>query len=299
MTRRWLEATLPATPDTLDKLTARLVGEGFESFEVIDPREFDRARPVWEIWDEDLPGRNACAVKIYLPPGDREGMGKLQSLCPELTVRERDEEDWANAWKQHYRPTPVGSRLLIQPAWLPAENPEGRAVFLNNPGMSFGTGLHVSTRLCLEILDGMDASGKRILDIGCGSGILGLCALSLGAARAVGVDIDPLAAETARENALLNGLESAYTSFAGDLLSDEGIPGIGTDYDVVFTNIIADVILPLTPLVPAYLAPGGVWIVSGVIEHRYNEVRDAAEAAGFTLLDREFRDGWTAAVFTK
>ena len=291
---RWLEVTLPATPDTLDDLTARLVAEGFESFQIADPRELEEARPVWEIWDEDV--GDGCAVSLYLSPGDRDGLTRLRLLCPELTVRERDEEDWADAWKQHYRPTPVGQKLLIQPAWLPLENGEGRAVFLNNPGMSFGTGLHASTRLCLELLEAADVAGKRVLDIGCGSGILGLCALTLGASAALGVDIDPLAAETARENARLNNLDGRFTAVAGDLLNED-IP-VGTDYHIVFTNIIADVILPLAPLVPPLLAPGGGWIVSGIIDHRFSDVQTAAEAAGFTLLNRQTREGWTAIVFT-
>ncbi len=291
---RWLEVTLPATPETLDDLTARLVAEGFESFQIADPREAEEARPVWEIWDEDV--GDGCVVKLYLSPAEGDRLAKLRSLCPELTVRERDDEEWADAWKQYYRPTPVGQKLLIQPAWLPLENGENRAVFLNNPGMSFGTGLHASTRLCLELLEAADVAGRRVLDIGCGSGILGLCALTLGASAALGVDIDPLAAETARENARLNALGERFTAVTGDLLNED-VP-VGTDYNIVFTNIIADVILPLAPLVPPLLAPGGVWIVSGIIDHRFSDVQTAAEAAGFTLINRQTREGWTAIVFT-
>ncbi|MDR1692249.1 MAG: 50S ribosomal protein L11 methyltransferase [Oscillospiraceae bacterium] len=291
---RWLEVTLPTEPNHLDILTARLVAEGFESFQVVDPRELDAARPIWELFDEEILSGEGCAVKLYLRPD--EDIAKLRVLVPGLSVRERDEEDWADAWKQYYKPTPIGDRLLIQPAWLPLENPEGRAVFLNNPGMSFGTGLHASTRLCLELLEPAQPSRKKVLDIGCGSGILGLCALKLGAASAVGIDIDPGASVTAKENAVLNGLEDRYIAFPGDFLSGE-FPLSDKQYDIVFTNIVADVIIPLAPLIPGILAPDGAWIVSGVIGQRLGDVLSAAKNAGFSAETTRLRDGWAAVCF--
>jgi ribosomal protein L11 methyltransferase len=229
---------------------------------------------------------------IYLSPDDTESFRLLQELAPGLTVKERDESEWSDAWKQHYKPTPIGKRLLIQPAWAAVENPDNRAVYLNDPGMAFGTGLHASTRLCLELLESLDLEGKRVLDIGCGSGILGLCALLLGAGSAAGVDIDPYAVRTATENAVLNGVDGRFTARAEDFLAD----GSANGYDFVFSNIIADVIIPLTPIIAR---SGAVWMASGIIEHRLDDVLNAAEDAGLELLEMRIEDGWSAVVLAK
>jgi ribosomal protein L11 methyltransferase len=263
---RWLEITLPA------ELQVKLIAEGFESF----LEEGDR-------------------VILYLPADDADSLAVLRRLSPCMTVRERCEDEWADAWKQYYKPTPIGERLLIQPAWLPLDNPEGRAVYLNDPGMSFGTGLHASTRLCLELLETLDLSDKHILDVGCGSGILGLCALLLGAGGAVGVDIDPYATRTAGENARLNHVDPRFTTFTGDMMSNDSLREMAADFDVIFSNIVADVIIPLAPV----LAPSGaVWIASGIIEHRLDDVLRAAEEEGLSARCVRVEDGWAAVLFS-
>lgn len=299
---RWIEVTLPATPDTLDDITARLIAEGFESFQIVDRRDLDAARPAWELFDEELLRDDTCKVVLYLPEGDEESFSVLRQLFPDAMCggTPRNEEEWADAWKQYYKPTPVGVRLLIQPAWLPLEDTEGRAVFLNNPGMSFGTGLHASTRLCLELLESENIAGRRVLDIGCGSGILGLCGLVLGAESAVGVDIDPSAAETARENARLNGVDSRYTAFAGDYLSDDSLrQSVGTGYDMIFSNIVADIIIALAPLIAPQLQSNTGWVVSGIIEPRLDDVLNAAKKENLTAAQILHQDGWCAVRFEK
>ena len=268
---KWLEVALPSPPETLEELSAALIAEGFDSFQTED-----------------------TAIILYLPPDAADDLRRLRGLCPGLTARTRDDGEWSEAWKQYYKPTPIGQRLLIQPAWLPPENPEGRAVFLNEPGMSFGTGLHPSTRLCLEILETLDLPGKRVLDVGCGSGILSLCALILGADSAVGVDIDPHAARTATENARLNGVEGRFEALAGDFVTDPAPRGSLDTFDIVFSNIIADVIIPLAPI----LAPSGaLWVASGIIESRLDGVLAVAEECGLSVRNVRTESGWAAVMF--
>ncbi|MDR0324770.1 MAG: 50S ribosomal protein L11 methyltransferase [Oscillospiraceae bacterium] len=271
---QWLEVTLPVTPESVDDVCARLVAEGFESFQI-----------------EDI------SVILYLPTGDTENLGRLRRLCPPLTVRERREEEWSDAWKQYYKPTPIGERLLIQPVWQPLESPGNRMVYLNDPGMAFGTGLHASTRLCLELLETLDLAVKRVLDVGCGSGILGLCALLLGAGGAVGVDIDPHAARIAEKNARLNGVEARFTTFAGDFISDDSLRESAGGFDIVFSNIIADIIIMLAPVIAPSMTDGALWVASGIIEGRLDDVLSAANAAGLTTQCVRVEDGWAAVQF--
>ncbi|MCL1807296.1 MAG: 50S ribosomal protein L11 methyltransferase [Oscillospiraceae bacterium] len=286
--KTWLEVALPAPPEEQDELLAKLVSLDFEGFQIEDDR-----------------------VLMYLPVDAAESLDLLCGLSPALTIRERCEDEWADAWKQYYKPTPIGDKLLIQPAWA-ANAPQrmsgsdcgneradnslcsGRVIYLNDPGMAFGTGLHASTRLCLEIIETLDLTGKRVLDVGCGSGILSLCALLLGAENAVGVDIDPYAARTAGENAKLNGVEGRFTALAGDYLNDETLRRSAGQAGVVFSNIVADVIIPLVPVI----APSGaLWIASGIIEGRLDEVLSAAEEDGLAARRVRVEDGWAAVQF--
>jgi ribosomal protein L11 methyltransferase len=260
---KWLEVTLSAD------LQAQLIVNGFDSY----------------IEDENH-------IILYLSPDDAGGIGLLRRLSPDLQIRERREEEWADAWKQYYMPTPIGKKLLIQPAWAALDNPENRAVYINDPGMSFGTGLHASTRLCLEMLESLKLTGKRVLDVGCGSGILSLCALLLGAESAVGVDVDPYAVRTAEGNARLNGVEDRFSARAEDFLATGSAEG----FDIVFSNIIADIIIPLVPVIAPSCA---IWIASGIIEHRLDDVLSAAESAGLTAQTENTEDGWSAVLFTK
>jgi len=293
----WLEISLPATPDTLDGLTAALTARGFDCFQIEDSRDFLESSPRWDMTDAALREhfREICRVIVYLPdcPDSLPRLALLRTLCPGLTETVRAEEDWAENWKRYYKPLPIGRRLLIQPAWLPPDNPENRAVFRNNPGPAFGTGLHASTQLCLRFLESGDTAGKRVLDIGCGSGILALCALCLGAENAVGVDIDPLCASVATENAAQNDLSARFAAHTGDFIEDEGLrAALGGGYDVIFSNIVADVVIALAPLIRAHLAAGGVWIASGIIDTRLEDVAAAASAAGFAVTERAAAEGW-------
>jgi ribosomal protein L11 methyltransferase len=300
----WLSVEIDTAHEGVDAVCAGLSVWGVETLAIQDEAEFraffETDRRAWELVDDALCRRleGVCRVGFYLPADEdgrrtlarvRAGLGALRAGSPgadlgtlALRVETVRDEDWAESWKQFYRPLPVGRRLLIQPAWEPVADPEGRAVFLNNPGMSFGTGEHETTFLCLEALERRVRGGEHLLDLGCGSGILAICALLLGAARADAVDIDPHAVRTARENAARNGLTAPrFRASVGDPLA--GTAPLAPPYDLVTANIVADVVIALCPRVSAWVRAGGLFVVSGVIGARLAEVRAALQGAGFAL----------------
>ncbi len=320
MSDQWLEVSVDTTDAGIDTLadyltcfeTGGLVIEGEADF----LRFLENNRQYWDYVDEDLLERmrGVARVKFYvgddadgialidevaagLPAlGDREGarMGSLEVRTAGLR-----EEDWANNWKQYYKPFPVGERLYIVPEWEKdsAPLPEGKAPLYLNPGLIFGTGSHASTQLCLEGVERYTAPGTAVLDLGCGSGILSIAALALGAGLAVGVDIDPKAVNVAYENAAMNGIgRDRYTVLAGDVLSDKALAAqlARQHYGLVLANIVADVIMPLAPQAHGLLAEGGVFLCSGIIDTRADEVCLALVGAGFAILERRERAGWVA-----
>lgn len=251
-----------------------------------------------DLIDEELlqKDRSRSLIHLYISPeaNPLEAVAFLrerytaEGIGHELLINQISEADWANNWKKYFKPLPVGKRLLIRPTWEETENPEGRAVLSIDPGMAFGTGGHDTTRLVLETLEPYITPDTALLDVGCGSGILAIAALLLGAGSAVGVDIDPLAVKTARENGALNGFdEPRFTVLEGDLVDK-----ISGQYQVVAANIVADAIIALSPSIPAFLAPGGVYIVSGIIDTREQEVRNALTASGFAVVQRREHGGW-------
>ncbi|MGI5955098.1 50S ribosomal protein L11 methyltransferase, partial [Dysosmobacter sp.] len=205
------------------------------------------------------------------------------------------DEDWENNWKQYYKPMEIGQRLLVIPQWEQVD-PGQRVPLILDPGLTFGTGSHATTRLCLTALEKTVAQDDRVLDLGCGSGILSIAALRLGASQALAVDIDDKCLDVAYENASLNGIgKDRYTVRVGDVLSDGSLRReLEGSYDIVVANIVADVIIALAPLVPSMLRPGGTFLCSGIIDDRAEEVRAALEAAGWTVLETQSADGWFA-----
>ena len=241
-------------------------------------------------------------MKFYVPDNEdgqkqlRQYLAGLEEYEPQ-TVSLR-EEDWATSWQKYYQPIPVGNRVYIVPDWMRGEPvPDGRTPLYLNPGLTFGTGAHPTTQLCLELLEEVLQSGDKVLDLGCGSGILAIAALALGASRAVGVDIDPKAANVAFENAALNGVGPDRLSvYAGDVLSDKKLaarlrPG---ENRVVLANIVADVIIPLSAKAGEFMTPDGVFLTSGVIDGRQDEVKAALEQNGFAVARHLERNGWHA-----
>ena len=251
-----------------------------------------------DLIDEELLARDRATsiIHLYIDPQDNppEAVAFLRerltaaAIPYEVDAETVREEDWANNWKKYFKPLPVGEKLLICPSWETTDNPDNRRILSIDPGMAFGTGGHDTTRLVLETLERHVTEGCDFLDIGCGSGILSIAACLLGAGSALGVDIDALAVRTAKENGGLNGLtEPKYTILKGDLAKD-----VSGKYPVIAANIVADAIIALSPAVPALLADGGVYIVSGIIDSREGDVLAALAQCGFTVVERHAHGGW-------
>ena len=308
MDNLWLEVTLPVPAEELDRVCDVLTANGMTGLVVEEEQEFLRCleqnRQYWDYVDEDLAARmkGASRVKFYVPDSEdgqrqlRQYLAGLEQYEPQ-TVSLR-EEDWATSWQKYYQPIPVGKRVYIVPDWMRGQEvPDGRVPLYLNPGLTFGTGAHATTQLCLELLEEALRPGDRVLDLGCGSGILAIAALVLGASRAVGVDIDPKAADAAFENAALNGLGADRLSvYAGDVLTDKRLAeklGPGQNR-VVLANIVADVIIPLSSAAGALMAADGVFLTSGIIDGRQDEVAAALEANGFAVTKHLERGGWHA-----
>jgi len=300
----WLEVTVKTTPEDVEALSERLTDLGVEGLVINDEasiREFLDDNPTaWDYVDDDVFSAlgDASSVQLYLSD-DEEGRLKLQALqeaLPEyaFSVKTVRDDDWLNNWKKYFKPIEVGARFLIVPEWEPVPETD-RTVLRIDPKHIFGNGGHATTRMCLEALERYPA--RHVLDLGCGSGILSIGALLFGAEKAVGFDIVPDAPAICRDNAALNGVgEDRLTVHVADVLA----PGIlekyagGRTFDLVFSNVGADFDMAVLPVIPPYLAPGGVLLCSGVIDAREDEVRAALEKAGYTVLEIRREEGWSA-----
>ena len=318
----WLDVSIETTSDGIDPVCARIIALGIEGMQIEDFEDFEdfleNNRQYWDYVDESLveQKRGATKVKVYLsdnPSGWdtlsllRSEISALKAAMPdadlgslEITVNTIHPEDWESNWKQYYHPTPIGKKLLIVPQWEDIPQTD-RAVFINNPGMSFGTGPHASTRLALECLEKRIKPGDSIIDLGCGSGILAICGLLMGGSFADAVDIDPNAAEVTQRNAELNGIgRDRLCTYAGNILTDMSLAErMGNKvYDIVLANIIADVIVQLPDIVRRMIKPGGIFISSGIIEGRLGDVLAALNKGGFTVLETLSDDGWSSVTAT-
>ena len=310
---KWLELHIDTTPAGIDAVTELLASCGVDSLMVDEEGEFrdflENNRQYWDYVDDKLldEKRGKCRVTFYLTEDDagfatlgqvRILLSALKKQHPEyapllLTMENVADEDWENNWKQFYKPMEIGERLLVVPEWEQTEDSE-RVKLILNPGLTFGTGSHATTRLCLTALDALIRGGEKVLDLGCGSGILSIAALRLGAARAFACDVDPTCVNVAYENAALNGVDrDRYTVRAGDVTADRELQReFGGDYDVVVANIVADVIIALAPRVRPLLKAEGVFLCSGIIDERAAEVRQNLEDAGWTVAEERSSEGW-------
>ena len=299
---QWIEVSVPAVSGEIDELCEQLAALGAGGMVVEDEQDFqnflETNHQYWDYVDEALENqfKGVSRVKFYLAD-DEDGRALLDSirssLGRELTTASVQDSDWENNWRQYYEPIEVGETLVVVPEWLDAPE-DGRVPLRLDPGLIFGTGSHATTKMCLAALDNYASAGKTVLDLGCGSGILAIGALLLGCERAAGCDIDPKAPEVAEANAALNGIgKDRFTVYAGDMLTDAGMrKRLGEGYDIVTANIVADVIIPLAGIVRPFLKADGVFLTSGIIEGRQDEVRSALEKNGFVIVNHRCEEEW-------
>lgn len=297
----WTEVTITVPAKDVDRAgdIAQMVvpyGIYIEDYSNLEQEAWDIAHI--DLIDEELlqKDRTKALVHVYIDPKENpaEAVAFLSErytaagISYEIDTAACQQEDWINNWKKYFKPMPVGKKLLIRPTWEDAYDAGQRAVLHLEPGVAFGTGTHETTRLCMELLEEYVTPGCTMLDVGCGSGILSIAALLLGAEKAVGVDIDEAGVRTAVENARINGFTDCFCGIHGDLT--EKVQG---QFDVVAANIVADVIILLTKDIQQFLKPGAVYLISGIIDTREADVLAVVEQ-DFDILQRREEKGWVA-----
>ncbi|MBQ7036114.1 MAG: 50S ribosomal protein L11 methyltransferase [Clostridia bacterium] len=311
----WIKVSIETTTEGIEPLYGMLLSMGIEGAEIEDEADFENFlennKRYWDYVDEELleAKKGPTRVSIYLRD-DENGRDTLLLLKENLlrlrnedetlgslavSLDSIDENDWFEKWKQYYKPFTVGEAITVVPAWTDYEG-EGTVLRIN-PGMLFGTGSHNTTRLCITMLEKIVREGMEVFDVGCGSGILSILSLLLGAKHAVACDIDAAAPRIAYENAALSGIcEDTYTVICGNVLESDV-----TDktFDVVVANIVADVIIPLSGKVSRYLKEDGLFLCSGIINDRVEDVLSALSENGFTVLEKRQDGEWWAILARK
>lgn len=314
----WIQVAIDTTHEGVETLTSALEDIGIRGFEIEDSADFDEFMhsefPYRDYVDEDLikeKSSEAVRVKIYVSENEAgheqlvsvrellsslKGDASLGSL--ELSFVTMNEEEWSENWKQFFHPLKIGERVLIRPEWEECENEDNRVVFTINPGMSFGTGSHATTQLCLEAIEEYTKDGDTILDLGCGSGILSIVACLLGAKSATAMDIDKNAVDIALRNAELNGVTTEkYEAVAGNILEDEALREkfAACKYDIVAANIVADVIIGISPFAADFVKEDGIFIASGIITDRLSEVLGYIEKS-FEIIKICDKNDWASII---
>jgi len=318
----WIQVTITTKTEGIEAVTGRLYQLGITGIEIEDENEFneflEQNKQYWDYVDEELVKKMSgeTRIKVYIcnDANGNELLISIKNSLNELKKMDADglygtldisianmrEEDWADNWRQYFKPLKIGKKILVRPQWedIP-DDAADRIVFTIEPGIIFGTGMHNTTQLCIEAIEKYVKAGDTVLDLGCGSGILSIISLLLGASNALAVDIDPNAEPIAYANAEMNGLSrDRYVVLTGDVINDEVVKEkIGYNkYDVVLANIVADVIISLSGIVPSQLKDNGILIASGIINERLEEVIAALESNGFEILEINKKGEWAGVV---
>ena len=312
----WLELSVSTASAGIEQVAERLTAGGFEDLVLEDQTEFEtfleENRAYWDYIDEELQQKmqGLSCIKLYLDAADAAGLDRLKMLLQTLkgsdpsgllgslalSVKPLPDVNWEESWKENYPPQPIGEKIVILPYWL-ADTETSRQKVILDPGLTFGTGAHPTTRMVVEFMEELITPGCKCLDLGSGSGILSLTALRLGAGSAIGVDIDPKAEDIARENAAYNGFSAPeFTALTGNVTEDKAMMErlAANAYDIVLVNIVADVIIGLAPVLPHFLNENSLLLCSGILDTRLAEVRAALERSGLTILREKAQEDWRA-----
>ena len=317
----WIKVEIEVSSDAVDFAADALSGIDIDNIEIEDNyanRVFlEESDTTWDYAEDDImeAEKGQAIIRFYIEKddGSEEKLGAIRKaledmkgclamdcgICAIIGTEVVDDGDWLTKWKEFYKPLKMGKNLVIKPEWEDYPDDTGETVLVINPGNVFGTGQHESTKMTLEALEAKIQPGDRILDCGCGSGILMLGGLLLGAGCGVGIDIEPDAAVVVEENAGLNGIpKEKYSIRKGNILKDKAfLDEISVEkFDIVLANIIADVIIPLSPIAKGLVKAGGFFLSSGIIRERKDEVAEAITASGFRILDIIVEGEWAAIV---
>ena len=307
----WLEITIDTAAEKINSVVTVLTARGFADLVIEDQEEFEtfleENKAYWDYIDEEFQEKlqGLSHIKLYLEDTDTAGMARLEKALAELklsmTVAPLAEVDWEESWKENYPPQEVGEKIVVLPYWL-ADQETDRVKVILDPGLTFGTGAHPSTQMVMEKMEEVVKPGFKCLDLGSGSGILSIAALRLGAASAVGIDIDPKAEDIARENAAYNGFGSPrFTALTGNVTEDRELMTrlAAEEYDLVLVNIVADVIIGLAPVLPNFLTEKSTLICSGILDVRLEEVCAAIRKAGLTVTAVKEKEDWRSVTARK
>lgn len=316
----WIEASVYTTTNGIEIINGALLKLGINDAVIEDASVFqdflDNETLNWDYYDEGLAKMQNCesCIKIYLADNE-QGNEKLKEVFKiiddfknddteidfgrlEIVLKNLDDEDWANNWKQFFKPFIVSDKIIIKPSWEEyTGSTEGKIVLEIDPGMSFGTGQHFTTRLCIEQIEKHLTEGMEVLDMGCGSGILSIAAILLGAKSSVGIDIDENAIRIAKENAAINNiLDDRFTVYCGNVTDDKNLQdAIGYNkYDMIAVNIIADIIIGMSSNFPKFLKKGGIVVASGIIKKYLQNVIDNFESLGFEIIEINEKEDWVS-----
>ncbi len=298
---RYIEVTVNTPPEDIDLRCQQMADMGAGGFVIENEEDFkdflENNHQYWDYVDKELEDKfkGLSRIKCYLTddPDGQAVIKKIKAAYTDIETAFVEDSDWENNWREYYKPIPVGKKLIVVPEW--EEIPKGGRLPLRlDPGLIFGTGSHATTRMCLASLEKFSGSGVKVLDLGCGSGILGIGALILGCDSCFGVDVDPKAPEVVMSNAALNGIgPDRMKVCAGDIIADTSLQSyLGSGYQLVLANIVADVIIPLSAVVRRFMAENGIFICSGIIEHRWPETEAALKANGFEILEHSSEEEW-------
>ena len=301
----WLEITIDTEPGLVSSIVSVLTAGGFPELVIEDQQEFetflDENRAYWDYIDEDFQQKlqGLSHIKLYLEDTDKAGLTRLEALVAKqnlsMKVAALAETNWEESWKDNYPAVEVGKNLIVLPYWQADSDESGRTPIILDPGLTFGTGAHPSTQMVMEAMEEVITENTRCLDLGSGSGILSIAALRLGAKSAIGVDIDPKAEDIARENAAYNNFAApAFTAITGNVTEDRKLMQqlSRSEYDLVLVNIVADVIIGLSPVLPTFLTEKSTLICSGILDVRLNDVTAALTAAGLTVTSVRAKEDW-------